>query len=47
MNLSDFHPKPSLVTPRTKVETPRFPVIDVHNPLEPRLERVTALEDVR
>ena len=33
MLLSDYHPRPMLVTPATVVEQPRFPVIDAHNHL--------------
>jgi predicted TIM-barrel fold metal-dependent hydrolase len=33
MDLSNFHPRPKLVTKTTRVETPRFPVIDAHNHL--------------
>lgn len=33
MLLEDFHPRSNLVRPATLVETPRFPVIDVHNHL--------------
>ncbi len=31
--LSDFKPTPKLVVPETKIEKPRFPVIDAHNHL--------------
>ncbi|MDX2004216.1 MAG: amidohydrolase family protein [Meiothermus sp.] len=34
MNLSDFRPRPRLVTKATEVDQPRFPVIDAHNHLE-------------
>ena len=33
MNLSDFHPCPTLVTRTTEVQNPRFPVVDAHNHL--------------
>ncbi len=33
MLLSDFHPRPALVTKTTLVNQPRFPVIDAHNHL--------------
>lgn len=33
MLLSDFHPRPTLVTRASTVERPRFPVIDAHNHL--------------
>lgn len=33
MRLEDFRPVPKLVTPATRVERPRFPVIDAHNHL--------------
>ena len=33
MNISDFRPKPMLVTKETAVAKPRFPVIDAHNHL--------------
>lgn len=35
MQLSEFIPRPALVTPETRVEQPRFPVIDAHNHLGP------------
>jgi predicted TIM-barrel fold metal-dependent hydrolase len=35
MLLNDFHPRPSLVTPVTSIERPRFPVIDAHDHLMP------------
>ena len=35
MQLSEFIPRPALVTPSTLVEQPRFPVIDAHNHLGP------------
>jgi predicted TIM-barrel fold metal-dependent hydrolase len=33
MLLKDYHPQPKLVTQRTLVSSPRFPVIDAHNHL--------------
>jgi len=33
MLLSEYQPVPALVTPQTKVDRPRFPVIDAHNHL--------------
>ena len=33
MLLSDYHPRPTLVTPTTAILKPRFPVIDAHNHL--------------
>ena len=33
MLLSDFHPRPMLVTRASTIERPRFPVIDAHNHL--------------
>ena len=33
MLLQNYRPKPKLVTPQTRVEHPRFPVIDAHNHL--------------
>ena len=33
MLLSDYHPKPALVTSNIEVPRPRFPVIDAHNHL--------------
>ena len=33
MRLSEFKPRPALVTPATPLEHPRFPVIDAHNHL--------------
>jgi predicted TIM-barrel fold metal-dependent hydrolase len=33
MLLSDYHPRPTLVTRVTTIERPRFPVIDAHNHL--------------
>jgi len=33
MLLSDFQPKPQLVTSETPIEKPRFPVVDAHNHL--------------
>jgi predicted TIM-barrel fold metal-dependent hydrolase len=35
MLLSDYHPRPSLVTRVTRIERPRFPVVDAHNHLIP------------
>jgi predicted TIM-barrel fold metal-dependent hydrolase len=35
MLLADYRPRPVLVTATTKVERPRFPVIDAHNHLGP------------
>jgi len=33
MQLSDFHPKSSLVVPSTPINGPRYPIIDAHNHL--------------
>ena len=33
MELPDFDPIPTLVTPRTPIAKPRYPVIDVHQHL--------------
>src|SRR5512143_1470310 len=33
MELSEYRPRPALVTPTTPVLTPRFPVIDAHDHL--------------
>ena len=35
MKLSEFRPRPALVTRQTLIERPRFPVIDAHNHLGP------------
>ncbi|MEJ5314081.1 MULTISPECIES: amidohydrolase family protein [Anaerolinea] len=35
MLLSQYRPRPKLVTPQHQVESPRFPVIDAHNHLAP------------
>ncbi len=35
MQLRDFHPRSMLTTKQTKIEHPRFPVIDAHNHLGP------------
>ncbi len=35
MLLSQYRPRPKLVTPQHVVESPRFPVIDAHNHLAP------------
>jgi hypothetical protein len=35
MDLSDFRPKPALVTKETVITKPRFPVFDAHNHLMP------------
>ncbi len=35
MDLSNFRPRPALVTRSSDVQRPRFPVIDAHNHLMP------------
>ncbi|KPV47945.1 hypothetical protein SE17_40725, partial [Kouleothrix aurantiaca] len=35
MLLSEYRPRPALVTRATQIERPRFPVIDAHNHLGP------------
>ena len=46
LRLSDFHPRSALKTSATRVEQPRFPVIDYHNHLDSmRPEDVLAIMD--
>jgi predicted TIM-barrel fold metal-dependent hydrolase len=46
LRLSDFHPRSALKTPCTRIEEPRFPVIDYHNHLDSmRPEDVLAVMD--